>query len=253
MRFEDGSDGSVLDGLDISGGQGAEAGGIHAFSADVTIVRCRIHDNFAGLGDSSEGGGVLGAGDGKTLTIEDSVLANNGSQSGASAVRAHMGTLNMVNVLVAGNHSPEAPALHLNGPATLTNATIAGNDGGILHNPPEERLLTVRNSIVWGNGWAISEGPAALTQVRYSDVEGGWLGAGNIDEPPLFRDPEQGDFHLRPDSLCVDAASNVWAPDHDLEGDQRPLDGNYDGIAIADMGADEYRSLPVYLPVIFLQ
>lgn len=249
VRFEDGSDGSVLDGLDISGGQGAWAGGVDAFAASVTIRNCRIHDNYAGINDSTEGGGVAGALDGKTLTIEDSTFVANDSHA-ASAIRAHGGVLNMTNVLVVRNGGSGAPALHLNGVANLTNVTIADNDGGILHNTPEERLLAVRNSIVYGNGWAIAGEGASLVQVRYSDIEGGFYGAGNIDADPQFVDPNMLDYHLRLGSPSVDNGFNDWAPNHDLDGDPRPLDGNGDGVATADMGADELLPARIWLPLL---
>ena len=48
--------------------------------------------------------------------------------------------------------------------------------------------------------------------VTYCDIEGGWEGEGNIDLPPLFRDPSGSDFHLMStscgdpsDSPCIDA------------------------------------------------
>jgi hypothetical protein len=249
VRFEDGSDGSLLDGLGISGGQGARAGGVDAFAASVTIRNCRIHDNYAGINDSTEGGGVAGALDGKTLTIEDSTFVANDSHA-ASAIRAHGGALNMTNVLVIRNGGSGAPALHLNGVANLANVTIADNDGGILHNPPQERLLTVRNNIVYGNGWAIAGEGASLVQVRYSDIEGGFYGAGNIDADPQFMAPDLYDYHLRLGSPCVDSGFNDWAPNHDLDGDPRPLDGNGDGLATADMGADELRPTRIWLPLL---
>ena len=251
VRFEGDSNDSLLDGLRITGGQGREGGGVHAASASISIIHCRIYDNYAGVGDSTEGGGVLGAMDGKTLIIEDSLLVNNSSRSGASAVRAHGGSLNMVNVLIAHNHSPEAPAVHLNGAATLTNVTIADNDSGVLHNPVEPLPLIVRNSIIYNNGWAIAVEPGSVVEVGFSNIEAGWPGPGNIDEPPMFRDSDTLDYHLRWGSPCIDTGANMWAPDHDVEGDPRPLDGNGDGTAVADMGADElllqYNWMPMLL------
>lgn len=48
-----------------------------------------------------------------------------------------------------------------------------------------------KNSIIWGNDYQAIlnvEGtlPAVIT---YSDIQGGYAGAGNIDMDPLFRDP----------------------------------------------------------------
>ena len=49
-----------------------------------------------------------------------------------------------------------------------------------------------------------------------------------------------GDFHLWWNSALVDAGTNVVAPSEDFEGDSRPMDGNGDGFAVVDIGADEY-------------
>jgi hypothetical protein len=46
-------------------------------------------------------------------------------------------------------------------------------------------------------------------------------------------------FHIRFGSPAVDAGLNAGAPTVDIDGDPRPLDGNEDGVAVVDMGADE--------------
>jgi hypothetical protein len=50
-----------------------------------------------------------------------------------------------------------------------------------------------------------------------------------------------GDYHPRPDSPCIDAGTNEGAPETDLDGDPRPLDGDLYGPTVADMGVDEFH------------
>ena len=56
-------------------------------------------------------------------------------------------------------------------------------------------------------------------------------GTGNINADPLFVDPGNGDYHLGPDSPCIDVGNNDAPdlPDYDFEGDVRILDGDGDG------------------------
>jgi len=60
---------------------------------------------------------------------------------------------------------------------------------------------TIFNCILWWNGASPIYG--SPTTVTYSNIEGGWSGAGNIDTDPLFA--EEIDYHLEPGSPCVDA------------------------------------------------
>ncbi|MEE9555312.1 MAG: T9SS type A sorting domain-containing protein, partial [candidate division Zixibacteria bacterium] len=50
--------------------------------------------------------------------------------------------------------------------------------------------------------------------ITFSNIQGGWEGDGNIDTAPLFRDPDNGDFHLMStacgdpyDSPCIDTGN----------------------------------------------
>jgi PKD repeat protein len=131
---------------------------------------------------------------------------------------------------------------------TVINCTISANhadDGGAAIYAPCIGLITIKNSILWGNTPnEIYMGGMGNTTVSitYSDVTGGWSGTGNINADPLFVDPVAGDFHIQADSPCVDAGTNSppELPDIDFEGDPRVFDGDGDGTSVVDMGADEF-------------
>ena len=71
----------------------------------------------------------------------------------------------------------------------------------------------------------------------------------DINVDPLFRDMANGDYRLSMDSPCIDAGTNEGAPATDIEGSVRPMDGNHDGLAIADIGAYE-SPMPVAVDIL---
>ncbi|MFC1505085.1 right-handed parallel beta-helix repeat-containing protein [Thermodesulfobacteriota bacterium] len=133
----------------------------------------------------------------------------------------------------------------------MANCTIAGNlatwwlaSGGGLY--VDSATADVRNTIFWGNlaGHGTSHGINIETPltfniancvVQYGDpVE---TDNGNLRVDPEFVQPEAGDYHLRPDSPCVNAGLRPGAPTVDFEGVMRPQ-----GTAV-DMGAFEQVGL----------
>ena len=124
-------------------------------------------------------------------------------------------------------------------------------------------LIAVRNSIFAGfqTSWdleaptAPNRGNVALV-FEYSNFppNGVTLGdsavataTGNIDASPGF--VEINDYHLAPGSSAVDAGDpNAADPVLDFEGNGRPIDGDYDGVEIRDMGAYELNPPPLSCP-----
>jgi len=256
VRFEEGSDGAVLDGFTITGGstdagsgllianggsalvancvitgnQATQgwAGGVWVTNVDATIRNSLIAENVGGGIDVNPDFGPA------HLTLEDSILANNDNVG----INVNGTFADLTNVLVASNIGTGVSVM-LGGEVAIQNSTFSDNyDYGICGD--SSSTMTVRNSIVWGN----TEGNLSCTggacTVTYSDVEGGWPGTGNIDADPWFVDAANGDYHLQVGSPCIDAGTSAGAPTHDIEGTPRD--------AAPDMGAYEWR-FRIFLPL----
>jgi len=196
-----------------------------------------------------------------SVAIQNSKIVHNHSTNwGAAGMVIDHSFVTIANTLIADN-TDEAilvtSTVSVPGPYSsliVKSSTIANNCTPL--SPPECNGIycslsgcMVVNSIVWGHRGADFAGDTYYA--TFSDVEMGLPGEGNISEDPRFVDPANGDYHLRPGSPCIDAGDNDVAPSTDWEGDARPIDGDRDGTAIADMGADEY--LPqVYPPQVYL-
>jgi hypothetical protein len=117
--------------------------------------------------------------------------------------------------------------------ATLINNTICNDSatyGGAIfvgHSSSYPSNPKIINSILWNNGSSIYLNSSSTVAVRYSNVEGGYTGAGNINTNSLFSDTL---FHLSDFSPCIGAGidsieiAGIWyyAPLYDFDGNPRP-------------------------------
>ena len=189
-------------------------GGVH--SAE-TVAGCTFIDNEEG---------IFEAGD-----VADCVFTGN---LGAALTNAQT----VVNCRFIDNPH-NAMVTRLDVQSVVTHCTFLNNEIGITN--AQDGTTTVTNCIIRGNTLAAIEGPAT---VSYSNIEGGWEGPGNIDIDPAFADA-QG--RLSTGSPCIDTGTNDppgGLPAADIDGNARPLDGNGDGKAVADMGAWEHPAVP---------
>lgn len=251
-------------------GGGLTIGGLEN---DITVENCRFIENRA----TDYGGGIYNAN--SSPYIIDCVFENNSTSFlgygggmynyGDSSIYEEIPVPNIVNCTFNANTSPNGGAIcNDDSGLQIVNCTIYGNRLENYSLPPDEtggsgiynhcspEDILVLNTIVWGNqGIDQIMDPRGRTLVRYSDVEGGHGGMGNINSDPLFRDPTAGDFHLTvdwfgtADSPCIDAGTPDTDPDfgllppYDFEGDLRIIDGPSTAGNGVDMGADEAKSL----------
>ncbi|SVA89937.1 uncharacterized protein METZ01_LOCUS142791, partial [marine metagenome] len=158
------------------------AGAVHGLNGYNEIIDCQVYDNHAT---------DIGGGFGGVMTVSNSFIYNNSAVDGAAAMSADA---SMFNCTVAGNVGP--------------NYCIEIGGGN----------TEISNTLIWGNSSPGIQCWSAIS-ITYSDIEGGqeaflgggtdpsW-GEGNMNEDPLFCDPEGGDYSVSAFSPLIGAASD---------------------------------------------
>ncbi len=251
----------------ISGNHAEFGGGVYVrcHEPDTATLRgCVIRANTASL----SGGGVFA--EGGHVTIADCTISANASlprfgggfacccgpevavtncqinENTGAGIYIENANATFANCAVGGNTAFSSGAVVCyDSSAVFTNCTVSDNvvnfgSGSALW--ADSSTLTITNCVLrhTGSGNQAIEAPFSELAVSYSDIQGGWPGEGNIDADPQLA--FAGDAHLMPTSPCVDAGTNNppgGLPADGLDGNPRPLDGDGDGNAIADMGAFE--------------
>ena len=120
----------------------------------------------------------------------------------------------------------------------LRNCTFVGNTStnGFALDLDENNSITLQNCILWENS-PEQVSNSERVNVSYSNLQGGFDGEGNINDDPLFVDPDNGNYRLQANSPCINAGDpNILIGQYetDLDGNPRIVDGRI------DMGAYEF-------------
>lgn len=194
---------------------GCRGGAATLEGAVVTFEDCLFEDGYSYDHDYY---GCSGAGidaDNSTLALHRCIFRDNYANDGA-ALFLHGGTSSILSCLFHDNLTefwgPGGAITITGGSHFLTGCTIVRNTsedmGAGIHGN-----AVVRNCILWGNDsnyGTISERQIyGSTNVKYSFVEGGFPGLGNISGTPGFVDANGDDFRLTLTSPCLDAGKNL--------------------------------------------
>jgi len=238
----------------ITGNSATEhGGGIHAWHSSPTISNNIITDNSA---DIYTGGGIDAWH--SSPTISNNIIADNRAPNYGGGICTLYSTSTISNNIITGNSADwlGGGIIVVNSSsATIINNTVAANSGGDWGGGGIAAMgdcsAIIINNIVTGN---IGDGGICAYynssfSIDYNDVwnnsfsnyDGCSAGPNDIYENPLFVNPSAGDYHLQSVSPCIDAGWNdaPSLPATDFEGDPRIVDGDDDGEAVVDMGADE--------------
>jgi uncharacterized repeat protein (TIGR01451 family) len=233
--------------------------GTGAAAVTASYLSDAVIDGFTVNNLSSQNGIAI---DNGSLTVDNCTIQNNGSGiscgTDASLLARYCEILNNSTCGIESDGASSAVIenswIHHNAyegifvwgmtsPLVLRNCTIADSYDyyGVFADALDSRKATISNCIIWGNDDG-SLDPLGYYNVTYCCVEGGYSGTENISSDPCFV-PEANDYHLDSNSLCIDTADNnaVTDPNElDIDGEDRIIDGNSDGTATVDRGADEY-------------
>ncbi len=219
----------------IINGNSSEVGGIYCSESSPTITNNTITGNSAYV----SGGGIY------CERVSNPIISNN------------VISANSASVLGGGIYCSESSP-------TITNNTITGNSAYVSGAGIYCKLVSnpvITNTIFWADSASFSHeidfDDSSSPYFTYCDIQGGWGGEGNIDSDPLFRDPDNGDFHLMADSCgdlynspCIDTgdpaiSDSMLGCDWGL-GAERSDMGAYGGARIpTDVDEEQIPEMPM--------
>jgi subtilisin family serine protease len=177
--------------------------------------------------------------------VANNIIRNNGGYGIEYHLINQDTFVEIKNNWIFGNSIGGINLNYVDEPSIILNNTIINNNscGISSYNSYSEAKPNIINCIIWGNNDVqLYPTDPFFNNVTYSCIQGGYDGEGNIDSDPCFVSPDANNYHLSPNSHCIDKGDPDFTDSNetDIDGEPRIIDGNSDGIDIVDMGADEF-------------
>ncbi len=228
---------AVLSGFTITNGYANYGGGICCLdNSKPVITNCTVVGNAA----TGYGGGIY-CFNGSNPIITNCIIAGNSADYGGGIAYVLAGPA-IGNCAIINNSANYGAGLasvassQIISNCTITNNTRNNEGSSLACNSSQQAYpsnIQVTNCILWNGGGEIWNNDGSTIAISYSDVNGGWLGDGNIDAEPLL---EEDGYHLMPDSPCKGMADPLG--DYN---DQTDIDGKPRVVGLGmDIGCDEF-------------
>ena len=212
-------------------------GGMYDVNSQPILIGCTFAGNVAYGYDSEYYGGAIFDYN-SSAVLADCSFINNWAHSGGALFSSQNSIATLTRCLLVGNYAYHGggailcSSAHLN----LANCTFAGNISPYSATIDCEQwektnYLRAVNSILWDGGDEVSNRFSGA-QITFSDIQGGWLGEGNINDDPCFAQPGywddngtpdtdhddfwvDGDYHLKSQAGRWDANEGRWTKDEE--------------------------------------